>query len=251
MYGKLIASVVSVNPRLRRMRCNPCISAAGILIESFRVSRSPASSSRSTARVGRPPRSAQQSAEVRGRVIEVARRLFAEEGFEAVSMRRIAAESGCAPMTLYGYFHSKNEILHFIWEVFFEELFLQVAQAAQRRGSAATQLRRACSAYLSYWMENPDRYRMVYLNQDRATDNERYYVDESSVIERHDMFRELIEAAQAQSDAWPGDAQLMAETLFCGLQGIAHSLVTIPEYPWLSVDQLLVQMLRVVLKPTA
>ncbi|WP_211242863.1 TetR/AcrR family transcriptional regulator [Sinimarinibacterium sp. CAU 1509] len=215
------------------------------------VSRSPASSNRTTARVGRPPRSAQQSAEVRGRVIEVARRLFADEGFEAVSMRRIAAESGCAPMTLYGYFHSKNEILHFIWEVFFEELFVRVAQAAKHRGSAATRLRNACSAYLGYWMEFPDRYRMVYLNQDHTGDGERYYVDESSVIERHAMFRELIEAAQAQADAWPGDVQLMAETLFCGLQGIAHSLVTIPEYPWLPMDQLLEQTLRTILKPKA
>ena len=50
----------------------------------------------SAPRVGRPPRSAQQSAEVRARVIEVARSLFAAEGFEAVSMRRIAADAGCA-----------------------------------------------------------------------------------------------------------------------------------------------------------
>jgi len=215
------------------------------------VSRSPASPSRTTARVGRPPRSAQHSAEVRARVIEVARRLFAEEGFEAVSMRRIAAEAGCAPMTLYGYFHSKNEILHFIWEVFFEELFVRVTQAAQRRGTAAARLRRACAAYLNYWMEFPDRYRMVYLNQDRAAEGERFYVDESSVIERHQVFRELIEAAQAQSEAWPGDSQLLAETLFCGLHGIAHSLVTIPEYPWLPMERLLEQTLRAILTPKA
>jgi AcrR family transcriptional regulator len=186
---------------------------------------------------------------VRGRVIDVARRLFAEEGFEAVSMRRIAAESGCAPMTLYGYFHSKNEILHFIWEVFFEELFVRVGQAARRRGTSAARLRHACTAYLGYWMEFPDRYRMVYLNQDRTGDGERYYVDESSVIERHTVFRELIEAAQAQGEAWDGDAQLMGETLFCALQGIAHALVTIPEYPWLPTEQLLEQTLRVILKP--
>lgn len=199
-------------------------------------------------RVGRPPRSAQQSAEVRARVIEVARALFATEGFEAVSMRRIAADAGCAPMTLYGYFHSKNEILRYIWEGFFAELFARVAAAAAK-GTAAERLRRACNAYLEYWLEFPDRYRMVYLNQDEAADGEHYFAEESQVAEGYGRIRALIEAAQTEGTAWPGDAQLMGETLICGLQGIAHSLITIPEYPWMAAERLLVQMLGVVLKP--
>lgn len=202
----------------------------------------------SAPRVGRPPRSEQQSAEVRARVIEVARALFAAEGFEAVSMRRIAADAGCAPMTLYGYFHSKNEILRYIWEGFFAELFARVAAAANR-GSAALRLRHACAAYLGYWMDHPERYRMVYMNQDRAADGEHYFAQESQVIEGYGRIRALIEAAQAEGAAWPGDAQLMGETLICGLQGIAHSLITIPEYPWMAAERLLDRMLGVVLKP--
>lgn len=200
------------------------------------------------ARVGRPPRSPTQSAEVRARVIDVARRLFAEEGFEAVSMRRIAAAAGCAPMTLYGYFHSKNEILRYIWAGFFDELFARVASQSAR-GSAAARLRRACEAYLGYWLQHPDRYRMVYLNQDQAGAGEQYYVAASSVVERYGCFRELIAAAQAEGAAWPGEAQLLGETLICGLQGIAHALITIPEYPWATAQQLLERMLAVVLRP--
>lgn len=200
--------------------------------------------------VGRPPRSAQQSAEVRARVIVAARRLFADEGFEAVSMRRIAAAADCAPMTLYGYFRSKNEILRYIWEAFFDELFQRV-RAAARRGTAAARLRRACKAYLAYWMEYPDRYRMVYLNQDRAEEGERYYVEASPVIERYGLFRELIVAAQAEGSAWPDDPQLMGEALICGLQGIAHVLITIPEYPWATAERLADRMLAVVLQPAA
>lgn len=163
-------------------------------------------------------------------------------------MRRIAAAAGCAPMTLYGYFHSKNEILRFIWESFFEELFARVS-AVSARGTAAQRLRRACEAYLGYWMDHPERYRMVYLNQDQTGDGEHYYVDDSAVIERYGRFRALIEAAQAEGAAWDGDVQLMGEALICGLQGIAHSLITIPEYPWASAERLLAQMLGIVLKP--
>ncbi|MEQ1440404.1 TetR/AcrR family transcriptional regulator [Fontimonas sp. SYSU GA230001] len=204
--------------------------------------------SRPRPRVGRPPRSAQRSAEVRARVIEVARALFAADGFEAVSMRRIAAAAGCAPMTLYGYFHSKNEILRYIWQGFFAELFERLAAAASR-GDAASRLRHACASYLDYWIEFPDRYRMVYLNQDRTRAGEHYFAEASEVLDGYALFRTLIEAAQVEGTAWPGDGQQMGETLVCGLQGIAHALITIPEYPWSPPDRLLEPLLRVVLRP--
>ena len=71
----------------------------------------------------------------------------------------------------------------------------------------------------------------------------------AQVVEGYGRIRALIEAAQAEGAAWPGDAQLMGETLICGLQGIAHSLITIPEYPWMAAERLLDQMLTVVLRP--
>nr|WP_255672860.1 TetR family transcriptional regulator [Glycomyces amatae] len=39
-----------------------------------------------------------------------ARRLFAEEGFESVSMRRIAGEAGVDPSLIHHYFGSKDEL---------------------------------------------------------------------------------------------------------------------------------------------
>lgn len=197
---------------------------------------------------GRPPRSAKQSAEMRLRVIEVARQLFEQQGFEAVSMRRIAAVAGCAPMTLYGYFRSKNEILRYVWEGIFAELFVLV-RAAARRGTPATRLRSASKAYLDYWLKHPDRYRAVFFNEDQTSDDERYYVDASPVVERFEIFRELITAAQAADQAWPQDPQILGETLVCGLHGIALAAITIPEYSWTSAEKMLDQLLRVVLRP--
>lgn len=199
-------------------------------------------------RSGRPPRTAQQSAQMRQRVIEAARGLFAQEGFEAVSMRRIAAAAGCAPMTLYAYFRSKNEILRYIWAVFFDELFARMDARASAGPSAAGRLRDACGIYLAYWLEYPDRYRMVFLNQDRAEAGEHYYVDDAGLMARYQRFAVLIRDAQVEGSAWPGDAQVMGEALLSAILGIAHSLVTIPEYPWAPPEALLSAVLRTVLR---
>lgn len=182
---------------------------------------------------------------MRERVARAARRLFAAEGFEAVSMRRIADEAGCGAMTLYGYFRSKNEILRHIWEDFFVELFAAIENAGAR-GAPRARLRRACAAYVDWWCAHPERYRMVFLNQDRRAPDERYYVDASGVVGRFERFRELIAAMQSDGSARAGDPQLLAEALICALIGLTHALVTIPEYAWQPRRRLLATCLAIV-----
>jgi AcrR family transcriptional regulator len=48
--------------------------------------------------------------DTRAEILAAARRLFADEGFEAVSMRRIAAEAGVDPSLIHHYFGSKDEL---------------------------------------------------------------------------------------------------------------------------------------------
>src|SRR5882757_8264670 len=44
-------------------------------------------------------------------IVEVAARLIAEEGYDALNMRRLAKECGVGVMTLYGYVRTKDDLL--------------------------------------------------------------------------------------------------------------------------------------------
>jgi AcrR family transcriptional regulator len=48
--------------------------------------------------------------DTRAEILTAARRLFAEEGFESVSMRRIASEAGVDPSLIHHYFGSKDDL---------------------------------------------------------------------------------------------------------------------------------------------
>ncbi|MCC3765392.1 TetR family transcriptional regulator [Glycomyces sp. TRM65418] len=48
--------------------------------------------------------------DTKAEILAAARRLFAEEGFESVSMRRIASEAGVDPSLIHHYFGSKNDL---------------------------------------------------------------------------------------------------------------------------------------------
>ena len=64
---------------------------------------------------GRPPRSESDIADFRSKIAKQALAIYRAEGFDAVSMRRLAKEVGCAPMTIYAHFAGKQDILRYLW----------------------------------------------------------------------------------------------------------------------------------------
>jgi AcrR family transcriptional regulator len=57
--------------------------------------------------------------ELRERILESARELFIREGYETVSMRKVAKELGYSSTAIYHYFADKHELFHAIcqWEL--------------------------------------------------------------------------------------------------------------------------------------
>ena len=180
---------------------------------------------------------------MRAKILSCAQRRFAEQGVEAVSMRRIAQDVGCSPMALYRYVGSKQEILRHIWAGFFTDLFDELEVVATAELLADQRLRALCTAYLRYWTRYPDRFCMIFLNIDRTADAEQHFVDSSDVIERFGLFEDAIVAAQVQGCVRPGEAHSMGEVLMAGLNGLLLHVVTIPEYPWQRLEAGLEQLM--------
>jgi len=72
--------------------------------------------------------STQPEAPVRERILAAARDLFLREGFEGVSVRRIAERAGCSPGMLYHFFTSKELLLARLVESTFEKLDQRLAR---------------------------------------------------------------------------------------------------------------------------
>lgn len=188
---------------------------------------------------GRPPYTPEQEAAIRRRLVDIARALFTEEGFNSVSMRKIAARADCSPMALYRYFANKRALLRYIWEDIFVDVFEQCAKAVAGEETPGAQLRAFARVYLDYWFAHPDHYRVIFLNEDAVGgEGDQYYVFSSDILERLGLVRDLFASGIAAGDFAAGDAELFAQQFLCSLQGLAHCLITIPEYPWHARDAL-------------
>ncbi|MBL8555893.1 MAG: TetR/AcrR family transcriptional regulator [Phenylobacterium sp.] len=187
------------------------------------------------------PKEERQEA-ARARILEAARTLFQTGGVAALSVRAIAARAGMPVMTLYGYFPGKTAIVRALWSEAFEPLFAELDAAEAAEADPKLRLRRVAQALVDYWLRFPDRYRMVFLIEDRREgDGDRWFIEETDVVSGYVRFGPLIAAARGTPEA---DCAREGEALLCGLTGIVHMLVTVSEYPWSGGDTYVDALLR-------
>ena len=179
---------------------------------------------------GRPPLGHQARATERRRIGALAEGLFREEGFQSVSLRRLAAVAGCTPMTLYAYFDNKADILREIWSRMLEELFAELEGLAASQTDPRQLLLILSDHYVRYWIDHPDRYRAVFMTQGVTQGDVGVFVGEGRSTRRFALFFDAI--ARSIADPTEARVKLVGETLVCGLNGIAHNHITISRYPW-------------------
>jgi AcrR family transcriptional regulator len=91
----------------------------------------------------------------------VATRRFAEKGYAGVTLRALAAELGCSPMTPYRYFASKESIFDAVRVAAFSA-FADYVAGVPRPEDPRERLHVLNRAYVRYALDHPDGYRIMF-----------------------------------------------------------------------------------------
>ncbi len=125
---------------------------------------------RSTQRPGKSPRGeearsqrkAALSEQRREHILAGARAVFAEEGLERATMRRIADACGYTPAAIYFYFEGKEEIYASILKGVLQELDTLLRTATESGGSSEEMARRALTSLFDYYRSRPREFELSY-----------------------------------------------------------------------------------------
>jgi AcrR family transcriptional regulator len=112
--------------------------------------------------LGPKERREREREEIRTRILDAARELFASEGVESVTMRRIADRIEYSPTTIYFHFRDKEALLAELCDSDFRAFahgFTEIAQIAD----PVERLRAAGQAYVSFGLNNPSHYRLMFM----------------------------------------------------------------------------------------
>ncbi len=90
--------------------------------------------------MGVKERREREKSETRDKILDAARELFVTEGYEGVSMRRVADKIEYSPTAIYVYFADKNELFHELCRQDFARL-QEVMQSAEMPADPIERLR--------------------------------------------------------------------------------------------------------------
>src|SRR2546428_11503586 len=100
--------------------------------------------------MGTTERKARHKADLKQEILDAARALFVKEGYESVSIRKIADKIEYAPGTISLYFREKAEILDRICEETFAKLLLKMNAIKQDTAPPLDKLRRGLRTYIQF-----------------------------------------------------------------------------------------------------
>lgn len=179
--------------------------------------------------------------ELRRMIMDAARRIFVEEGYENVSMRRIAEAIEYSPTAIYVHFKDKATLFAEIMRQDFDRLasrFGKVAGVAD----PVERIRALGLEYVRFGVEHPHHYKLMFMTAPVLDDAElRHHAEvrrEHRGDPSHDAYAllrlavvEALEAGRFRRELT--DPELISQTLWAGVHGVTALQVTMHDDPWL------------------
>lgn len=178
-------------------------------------------------------RSQESQAELKLALLNHAKRLFRERGYEAVSIRSLTEAVGMSPMSFYGYFPSKQDLVKHLWTDFFRDLLDRLIEAGAGLRSALQVIEAHANAYIGYWEDYPDHFRLVYLTGRRDADSALIHFNDDSVLRQlTTLLRERVLACSKGKAVSEKTLRLTVDRMFVHALGYLHATIALERYPF-------------------
>jgi len=187
--------------------------------------------------MGSNERRARAKVALRQRILDAARELFVREGYDAVSMRRIAARIEYSPTAIYLHFPDKQSILSAICDETFDKLSARLTQCFARTVDPLARLRDGMRIYVEFGLEHPHHYTVALLlkpveaRRSEPTAGHRAFA----------FMQAAVAGAMAAGAIRPGEVDTTSQTLWAACHGLVALLITVPpdRFAFVPTDRLI------------
>ena len=197
--------------------------------------------------MGAVERREREKAAFRELVLDAARKIVLSEGFEALTMRKIAEAIEYAPGTIYLYFKSRDDIAAELTSTGFEELLHAFAPAAGIT-DPVERLYRVGELYVQFGLERSETYRLIFM--ERYTSAVFDVEQPNSAGEQAlDYLVQAFDELRAQGRlATTAPSKYLADAFWSAMHGIVSLKLSCEGYPQTPTDDLVRTMGEILLR---
>lgn len=190
--------------------------------------------------MGIKERRERQKESLRQEILDVARDMFAREGYQNVSMRKIAEKIEYSPTTIYLYFKDKTDLLMQLCDETFAKLIQTQEKIVKQNDDPLVCLRKGMRAYVDFGLKHPNHYEvaliMPHINYGEIDD----YPYEGSMGEKaFGYLKQAVISALESGGIKKGDIDLISQSLWAAIHGITSLLIGHPDFPFVNKNKLI------------
>ncbi|MDP1738725.1 MAG: TetR/AcrR family transcriptional regulator [Caulobacter sp.] len=179
----------------------------------------------------------------RGEILQAAERIFLAEGYQGATIRKIADEVGVSSTALYMHFRDKDEILLEICDRAIELLLKQNSEIAARPIDAVARVRLMLDAYMTFALENPNAYQLVFCGHSGIVSEDKQAATEALGDRCYAVWVGTVREIAAIGRLRTGTADSAAQSMWAACHGLVALLLTKPTFHWAPTAELRVVML--------
>ncbi len=183
--------------------------------------------------MGTQERRERERQELRTKILDAARELFAAEGYDAVTMRKIADKIEYSPTAIYQHFADKNALVGELCRHDFRSFAAHFAKAAATE-DPVLRLRETGRAYFAFAVEYPQHYRLMFMAARPSVSPEEGERDDPAQ-NAYVFLRATVDEAIQRGLFRPelSDAELASQTIWAATHGVASLEIAFKhEHDW-------------------
>jgi len=181
---------------------------------------------------------------LRREILDAAREILVHEGYDGLSMRKVAERIEYSPTAIYLHFKDRDDLVFCVCEELMCGLVRELQQVEARHADPLIALKKGLRRYVEFGLAHPQHYQATFgipHGHDPAKDT-RYQEPGTMAMQAFAFLPRLVGACVKQKRLPKIDVHTASCALWAGIHGVTSLLIVMPNFQWGDTDKVIDQL---------
>ena len=186
---------------------------------------------------------------LRQEILDAARDILACEGYEGLSMRKVARRIEYSPTAIYLHFKDRDDLVSSVCEQLMGGLARELEQVADRHADPLVALKKGLRRYVEFGLAHPQHYQAMFgiPHGHGAETDARYQERRTIAMQTFGFLPRLVGECVRQKKLAKVDVRTASCALWAGVHGMTSLLIVMPNFNWGDPDKVVDQLVTMLL----
>ena len=182
---------------------------------------------------------------LRQEILDAARDILVREGYDGLSMRKVANRIGFSATAIYLHFKDRDDLVFCVCEELMAGLVRELHEVAAKHRDPLVALRKGLRRYVDFGRQHPAHYQATFgvpHSQDPGKEA-RHLEPETMGMQAFAFLQRLVGECVQQKKLARVDVHRASCALWAGVHGMTSLLIGVPDFTWNNPDKTIDQMI--------